>query len=147
MTLADTNFWLAISFSKHVFHHAAQDWYRAQSTDHSVFFCRFTQHSFLRLLTTEATTRQYDFPALTNAAAWQVYDGFVADRRIGWAPEPAAERLDKIWKVLATRGTASPKLWMDAYLAAFAIAGGYRLVTADRGFMQFGGLDVTVLEP
>jgi predicted nucleic acid-binding protein len=34
---------------------------------------------------------------------------------------------------------------MDAYLAAFALAGGYRLVTTDRGFRQFNGLDVVVL--
>ena len=35
---------------------------------------------------------------------------------------------------------ASPKLWMDAYLAAFAIAGGCQLVTTDQGFAQFPSL-------
>jgi len=35
--------------------------------------------------------------------------------------------------------------WMDAYLAAFALAGGYRMVTTDAAFEQFGGLDLKVL--
>jgi predicted nucleic acid-binding protein len=40
---------------------------------------------------------------------------------------------------------ASPKLWMDAYLAAFALAGGYQLVTLDKAFKQFKGLNLRVL--
>lgn len=42
---------------------------------------------------------------------------------------------------------ASPKVVMDAYLAAFAVAGGYRLVTLDRAFVQFKGLEQDVLLP
>jgi predicted nucleic acid-binding protein len=34
---------------------------------------------------------------------------------------------------------------MDAYLAAFALAGGYGLVTTDVAFRQFGGLELQVL--
>jgi len=34
---------------------------------------------------------------------------------------------------------------MDAYLAAFAFAGGHQLVTTDKGFKQFKGLDLVVL--
>ena len=54
--------------------------------------------------------------------------------------------MDLLWKDLAARGTASPKLWMDAYLAAFALAGEYRLVTTDAAYRQFKGLDLLVLE-
>jgi uncharacterized protein len=50
------------------------------------------------------------------------------------------------WVQLAARPTASPRLWMDAYLAAFAQAAGCRLVTPDRAFRQFDGLDLTLLE-
>ena len=28
-----------------------------------------------------------------------------------------------LWRTFATRDTASPKVWMDAYLAAFSVAG------------------------
>ena len=49
------------------------------------------------------------------------------------------------WRRLATRDLASPKLWMDAYLAAFAIAADVELVTTDKAFGRFEGLKVTVL--
>jgi predicted nucleic acid-binding protein len=34
---------------------------------------------------------------------------------------------------------------MDAYLAAFAVAGTYQLVTTDKAFKQFKGLDLNLL--
>jgi predicted nucleic acid-binding protein len=49
------------------------------------------------------------------------------------------------WKVFAVRDIASPKLWMDAYLAAFAVAAGYQMVTTDGAFRQFPKLDLLVL--
>lgn len=42
-----------------------------------------------------------------------------------------------LWHRLAARDTASPKVWMDAYLAAFAIAGGLEFVTLDRDFKAY----------
>ena len=52
------------------------------------------------------------------------------------------------WRRLASCETASPKVWMDAYLAAFAIAGGLRLVSLDRDFRSFerDGLDFVLLQ-
>jgi predicted nucleic acid-binding protein len=50
-----------------------------------------------------------------------------------------------LWKKLGATTKASPKLWMDAYLAAFAVAGEFSLVTTDKGFKQFKGLDVVIL--
>ena len=41
--------------------------------------------------------------------------------------------------------TGNPETLMDAYLAAFAMAGGYRLVTTDKGFKQFKGLDLLLI--
>ena len=41
----------------------------------------------------------------------------------------------------------SPRLWTDAYLAAFALAGGHRLVTFDQDFLRFPGLEVLRLSP
>jgi uncharacterized protein len=65
------------------------------------------------------------------------------DPRIHFAQEP--NDLYARWTLFADVRTASPKLWMDAYLAAFAVAGGYRLVTTDKAFKQFKGLNVLVL--
>jgi toxin-antitoxin system PIN domain toxin len=143
--LADTNFWLALSLSKHLFHPAARDWFAARSVRTQILFCRPTQQSFLRLLTTDAATRPYGIPPMTNAGAWKLYEALSADRRVAWAPEPQAEDVERRWKGFAVRGTASPKLWMDAYLAAFATAGGHQLVTTDKAFGQFKGLDAIVL--
>jgi predicted nucleic acid-binding protein len=36
-------------------------------------------------------------------------------------------------------------VWNDAYIAAFAIAGGCEIVTFDQGFKQFPGLSCTIL--
>jgi toxin-antitoxin system PIN domain toxin len=141
--LADTNFWLALSLSKHDFHQAAHEWFDAQSTAGSVLFCRSTQQSFLRLLTTDGVMRLYGIPPLANAAAWAVYDGFRADRRCGFVKEPGD--IEAPWKRYASRGSTSPKLWMDAYLAAFATAAGHRVVTTDKGFKQFKDLDSIIL--
>ena len=55
------------------------------------------------------------------------------------------EGLEPFWRQYSSRPSASRKLWMDAYLAAFAVAGGYRLVATERAFSQFAGLDVLVL--
>jgi predicted nucleic acid-binding protein len=62
---------------------------------------------------------------------------------VAWAEEPPG--LEPIWKGLAGGSAASPKLWMDAYLAAFAMAGEYQLVTTDKAFKQFKSLDLLVL--
>lgn len=67
-----------------------------------------------------------------------------SDDRV-WATCPEPARLEAHWERFGSRGTASPKLWMDAYLAAFAHAGGYRLVTTDTAFRQFEDLEVVVL--
>jgi predicted nucleic acid-binding protein len=53
--------------------------------------------------------------------------------------------LGKHWKEYSGRDTASPNIWMDAYLAAFARAAGYQLITTDSGFRQFRNLDLVVL--
>jgi predicted nucleic acid-binding protein len=70
MALADSNFWLALALSKHAFHRVARAWLRRQSGADPVLFCRSTQQSFLRLLTTSAVFSPYGIPPLSNKAAW-----------------------------------------------------------------------------
>jgi uncharacterized protein len=142
MVLADSNVWLALALSKHEFHEAARTWFAPQKPK-AVFFCRSTQQSLLRLLTTGAVFAPYGTPPLANKTAWSLYAGFRADKRISWATEPRG--LESQWKKLAAASKPAPKLWMDAYLAAFALAGGYQLVTTDKAFAQFKGLDSIVL--
>ncbi len=143
MMLADSNVWLALALSKHEFHGAALAWIGGRKPSEAALFCRSTQQSFLRLLTTRAVLAPYGIPPLSNKAAWQACEGFLADKRVAWVGEPP--RLESHWKKLAVKSQASPKLWMDAYLAAFAMAGEYQLVTTDKAFRQFKGLDLLVL--
>ncbi len=143
MKLPDTNLWLALSLSKHTHHQAAKAWLDAETKPDSLIFCRSTQQSFLRLMTTAAVLAIYGNEPLSNQQAWAAYDAYLADDRILFQPEPT--RLEPIWKKLAVRRTSSPKLWMDAYLAAFAITSGAQLVTTDKAFTQFPGLDVLVI--
>lgn len=143
MPLADSNVWLALALSKHEFHRAAREWLQRQSSREPVLFCRTTQQSFLRLLTTKAVLAPYGIPPLKNKTAWSAYEGFLADERIAWAQEPPD--LESSWKQLSAGPQPSPKMWIDAYLAAFAITGGYQLVTTDKAFKQFKGLKLLLL--
>ena len=143
MKLPDTNLWLALSLSGHTHHAAAVAWLAKENEPDSLLFCRSTQQSLLRLVTTVGVMSLYGLPPLSNAAAWAVYEAFIADDRIQFQSEPSG--LEKVWKKFAARRTTSPKLWMDAYLAAFAISSGAQLVTTDKAFSQFAGLDVKVL--
>ena len=109
-----------------------------------MFFCRATQQSFLRLLTSPAVLAPYGNRPLTNRQVWRSYQSLLSDDRIAFRGlEPTG--LEAKWKQFALRDNASPKLWMDAYLAAFAIAAGYRMVTTDGAFRQFAGVDVLLL--
>lgn len=144
MHLPDSNVWLALALSKHVHHEAARDWLDAIEEPDSIVFCRATQQSMLRLLTNSSVLSPYGIPPLTNRQAWKVYEAFLSDDRVDsrWE-EPAG--LEERFRKLALPDSASPKLWMDAYLASFAMTAGYRMVTTDRAFRQFAGLDVEIL--
>ncbi len=144
MILCDTNVWLALVLSKHTHHEAVQSWVASIEEPGSLLFCRATQQSLLRLLSNVAVLSPYGNPALSNRQAWGLYEQLLADDRILFhSLEPPG--LEAQWKKWAVRGTASPKLWMDAYLAAFAKTGGLRLATTDGAFSQFAGLDVMLL--
>lgn len=144
MVLCDSNVWLALTLSKHIHHSAAREWFEAVEETASVCFCRATQQTFLRLLTNASVLSPYGNPPLTNRQAWEAYEALLADDRIVLRSEEPAG-LETRWERFAVRNTASPKIWMDAYLAAFALAGGYRMVTTDAAFKQFRGLDLELL--
>jgi uncharacterized protein len=145
MNLLDTNVWLALTLSGHTHHAAAKSWLDAESNPDSILFCRSTQQSLLRLMTTDGILSSYGIKPLSNAQAWAIYEAFIADERILFQAEPS--KLEPLWKKLASRKNSSPKLWMDAYLAAFAMATDAQLVTTDKAFSQFVGLKVKIITP
>lgn len=140
--LPDVNIWLALGLPEHVHHRAAMEWFDPE--DHPIYFCRASQQGLLRLLTTAAVLAPYKLAPLSNRQAQVRMNEMLALERVRMADEPRA--LDADWARYADSNFASPKLWMDAYLAAFALCGGYRLVTTDKAFKQFKGLDVLILK-
>jgi uncharacterized protein len=145
--LYDTNVWLALSFARHPCHAVATAVFSVADSVQPAAFCRATQQSYLRLLTTSAIQATYGSALITNEAAWAKSQELLALPQVIWLAEPAG--LEAEWKRAAVLPSASPKVWMDAYLAAFAITAGMELVTADRDFKRFkpNGLKLIFLEP
>jgi toxin-antitoxin system PIN domain toxin len=108
-------------------------------------FCRATEQSILRLLSTAAIQTTYGSPLITNEDAIRLLNEWQSGPNVTFVEEPAGTR--ELWLRFADRNTASPKLWMDAYLAAFAISGDFRFVTNDKAFRQFEsqGLNLQLL--
>jgi predicted nucleic acid-binding protein len=74
--------------------------------------------------------------------AWEVWDQLWADDRIAMLPEP--DGLEPRLRLHSRLGSASPKVWADAYLVAFASTAGLKLVTFDRA-LESGPVEVLVL--
>lgn len=142
--LVDSNIWIALSLSSHPGHHVASS-AMAEPDNRPAFFCRATQQSYLRLVSIPALARKYAAVELTNNDALDLFDRFMASPQVEYCDEPAG--LVSLWRQLAGRPSAAPKAWMDAYLAAFAIAAGKKLITLDRDFAAFesAGLSVLIL--
>ncbi len=139
MPLPDVNVWLALTFDSHIHHPAAKTWFDALAGD-LCFFCRMTQQGFLRLATNQQV---FGTHALTLRGAWQKYDIFQSDPRISYIGEPG--NLEKHWRAFTQTQTFSPKVWNDAYLAAFAVAGGLELISFDRGLAQYSAVNCRIL--
>lgn len=140
--LPDTNVWVALATDRHRHHPIAVEWFDSLADDASARFCRMTQNSFLRLMTVVEFQGE---DTLGNADAIAVFGRLRSDPRVGWSDEPPG--VEDLWLRLASLSSPSPKRWMDAYLAAFALAGDLRLVSFDSGFRQYRreGLKILVL--
>jgi hypothetical protein len=126
LNFLDANVWLALVWSRHVHSERATLWFE-QVGEQQFFFCRFTQLTVLRLLTTEQIMGK---DAKTMSQAWNLWDRIWADSRIVFLPEP--DHLEKEFRSRSRLSCPSPKVWADAYLLAFASVAGLKLVTFDR---------------
>jgi len=138
MHLVDVNVWLALGFKRHVHHASAVAWFRTATQP--CLFCRFTQAGFLRLASNPAVMGP---AAVTLAEAWRAYDALIADPKVAYIDEP--EGIEPVWRSNTQAATFSPKVWTDAYLAAFAQVAGIEVVTFDQGFKQYPAVNCVVL--
>lgn len=141
--LCDTNVWLALAIGQHSQHARAAEWFNALTEADTACFCRATHTSFLSLLTQKIAP---GYTPQTNQKAWRIYDKLLTDDLVRFVEEPPAT--DKIWRKLSADKSPAPKTWMDAYLAAFCIAGGYTIVSLDKGMQRYEseGLALKFLE-
>jgi|SRR5579863_904683 len=114
----DVNVWVALTYEAHVHHREAREWFDALDREARLCFCRFTQISLLRLLSTEAVMGRDD--VMTQAEAWSAHDRWMEDDRTRFLPEPLG--IEPSFRSLSQRRRPAPKDWADSYLAAFASA-------------------------
>ena len=132
----DANVWLALIWDRHEHASAARSWLE-KAAEGSFLFCRFTQLTVLRLLTTAAVMGH---DVRTMEGAWKIWDQLTADDRIGFLSEP--DELEMYFRQHSRLTTVSPKVWADAYLLAFAQVTGLTLVTFDRALGSRTGASI-----
>ena len=128
----DVNVWIALTYGGHIHHSVAKSWFDCLDMEARVCFCRFTQLSLLRLLTTQAVMGSDE--VMTQRQAWDAYDRWLTDGRVIFLDEPRT--VDAAFRSLSDQGYPNPKTWSDSYLAAFAAVSGLQLVTFDRDFKE-----------
>lgn len=144
-SLFDTSIWIALAFGNHPHHRQAKAAFEVADNLTPAVFCRATQQSFLRQLSSPTLQAAYRSKPISNAATWAKWEELIDLPQVIFATEP--DGLPDLWRQFAARDTASPKVWMDAYLAAFAITGRLEFVTLDRDFQAYEphGLNLRLL--
>jgi len=141
MLLPDINVWLALALTGHRHHQSAHKWLATVPEATSLYFCRMTQQGFLRLVSTPSIAES-DVVSLRDA--WKAYDKMFEDTRVEFAEEPKG--VESRWRSYTQSDLFSPKVWNDAYLAAFARIYGLEVVTFDQGFKVYEGIKRTILQ-
>ena len=131
LTFPDVNVWLALLLEHHIHRPVAQTWWGAMEA--TIAFTRFTEVSVLRLLTTRAAM---DGKPLSMDDAWRSHDKLFEDARVVFIPEPSG--VEARFRGYAAGRTATPKLWADAWLLAFAEAAGGTVITFDQALAARG---------
>lgn len=132
--LPDINVWLALIDQRHVQHQAARRYWETQRAE-TLAFCRVTALGLMRL----STHARLLANPLSPQEAWAIYRQFLAIPILRFLGEPAG--LDDHFQALTCAPSFPHRLWTDAYLAAFCLAGNYRLVSFDGDFRRFPALN------
>lgn len=140
-SIADVNVFLPLLIRAHPAHRAAVDWFEAQPQG-SVGWCLPVKLGVLRLL---CNRNVMGSDALLPARALDVWATLAANPRLTEISRLPAEHETHLRRLIADRNP-SPNIWTDAWLAALAICLSCEMVTFDRGFRTFEGIDLRLLE-
>jgi toxin-antitoxin system PIN domain toxin len=138
--LLDINVWVGLAAENHPFHEAALNYWQSEAAA-KLALCSVTATGFVRILTRPHGASSQ---ALPLEEAWRLYSAWRQSPEVVFLHQPAA--CDSELDELVSSNLVTPRLWNDAYLAAFAKSAGLRLVTFDRDFQRFPGLDLLLLE-
>ena len=140
--LPDINVWIALASDLHIHHVSAKEWFSSLE-NRSAAFCRVTQMGFLRFV---SNPKVMGTDSVSQREAWKLYEHMSRDERVFFASEP--DGVEQIWKLVSLSSLSGTNLWTDVYLAAFAQAHSWTLVTFDKGFtcLRTSGVPVTLLE-
>ncbi len=133
--LPDLNVWLALACPDHGHHRQALTYWEQQAAE-QVLFCTVTALGLVRLvcqpkLMGMAVRSTGEAAALLQAFCQQPGVSMAMPEQAGW----------DVFHQLLDSGDVPARLCTDAYLAALALANGWRLVSFDRDFDRFTGLE------
>ena len=138
LNFLDANVWLALLWGRHTHSERAREWLE-KFPEEKFFFCRFTQLTVLRILTSAAVMGN---DVRKTPEAWELWDQVCADDRVAYLCEP--EAIEPEFRRQSRLSSSSPKVWADSYLLAFKTVAGLKLVTFDRA-LRSRGCEVLVL--
>ncbi|MEM0965448.1 MAG: TA system VapC family ribonuclease toxin [Verrucomicrobiota bacterium] len=141
VSLVDVNVLLALLHERHLFSEEATAWLGNRESNDSVAIARIVQMGVLRILTRPSIMGE---DVLAPADFWKGWSVLMEDGRFFSVPEPS--RLEVVWRETTSSLPAGQCAETDAYLAAFASAGEYRLSTFDKGFSRYAGLDWELID-
>ena len=139
LSVVDSNVWLALLSTEDKSHGVATEWFEGIDAG-CAGMCRHVQLTLIRLLGNRTVMGS---AALSAAQAWSRIQLMMDDERVEFLPEP--DGIDSVMPTLFRYSVPTPALVNDAFLAAFAMASARCLVTLDRGFDQFRGLELEIL--
>ena len=133
--LPDLNVWLALAAPDHPHHRQAVQYWEQQAAN-QVLFCTITALGLVRLV---CQPKLMGAGAKSTREASALLEGFCRQPGVSMAA-PTADGWDVFHQLMRAHDLPS-RLWTDAHLAALAIANGWRLVSIDRDFERFQGLE------
>ncbi len=140
--LADVNILFPLCYDLHDHREKAAEWWEERGAGEIALHV-VVRLGVLRLLCNAPVMGEEILQPKEALAAWDVIDSDPRTFRIGAAPSQLESCLLKNVK----DRKPNPKLWTDAYLAAYAEAEGWTMTTFDKGFSKFHLTNLEVLTP
>jgi len=135
----DVNVWVALSIPSHPSHFIARNYWRNEASAKLVFN-RVTALGLVRVC---SQSRTFPNGALEPGEAWERYENLIQSDSVTLEPDP--DDLEAFLGKWLKAGIVTSRTVTDAYLAAFAITAGHRLVSFDKDFLRFDDLDLLLL--